>query len=73
MYSLNSSIMKRLPDKLKAKITLPSLLRNFPDMDEDGLLFFERKSKKVPFSFHPFRVYNSRHDELENERLAPPL
>ena len=60
-----------LPDKLKAKITLPSLLKNFHDTDEDNL-FFDETEQKAPFQFHPFRPYNSRRDELGNEEPALP-
>ena len=62
-----------LPEKLKARITLPSLLRNFHDIDEDSLVFDERE-ESPPFRYLPWNVYKSYHGEAkEGGESAPPL
>ena len=55
---IRDSYYDGLPEKLKARITLPSLLRNFHDIDEDNLVFDERV-EEPPFRYLPWDVYES--------------
>ena len=62
-----------LPEKLKARITLPSLLRNFHDIDEDNLVFDERV-EEPPFRYLPWDVYKSFPREVsKGGETTPPL
>ena len=62
-----------LPEKLKACITLPSLLRNFHDIDEDNLVFDERV-EEPPFRYLPWDVYKSFPREVsKGGETTPPL
>ena len=60
-----------LSDKQKARITLPSLLKNFHDIDEDHL-FFDEGEPETQFQFYPSRVYNS-HNSSEGREAELPL
>ena len=59
-----------LPEKLKARITLPSLLRNFHDTDEDCLVFDERE-ESPPFKYIPCSVYKTHSSEVREGGEIP--
>ena len=61
-----------LSDRTKARITLPSLLRNFHDTDEDPLVFDEEQ-QKAPFRFIPLYSPMRQNNEERQERGCSPF
>ena len=61
-----------LSDKAKAKITLPSLLRNFHETDDDSLIF-DTGLEKTPFKFTPLYLPVKQSSEERRERGCSPF